>query len=82
MMCIRGLFGLDQKFSADIHDADVLFFCMGHGRSKTLMQEREFDANTKIVDLSHDFRIKNGHDFIYGLPELQREEIVESLAHS
>lgn len=73
-----GLFGLDQKFSSDIREADVLFFCMGHGRSKTLMLEREFDTSTKIVDLSHDFRIKNDHDFIYGLPELQREEIIKA----
>src|SRR5690606_42127459 len=52
-----------------------LFFCMGHGRSRSLMEEHRFDKNTRIVDLSHDFRIRNGHDFIYGLPELQRELI-------
>ena len=71
-----GLYGLDHKFSSGIEDdVDVLFFCMGHGRSKTLMQQQAFGNDIKIVDLSHDFRIKNGHDFVYGLPELQRDKI-------
>ena len=33
----------------------------------------------KVIDLSHDFRLKReGNDFVYGLPELNREEIEAS----
>jgi N-acetyl-gamma-glutamyl-phosphate reductase len=51
---------------------------MGHGRSKTLLEERQFRSGLKIIDLSHDFRIKNGHNFIYGLPEIFRNDIKTS----
>lgn len=74
----KGFFELDQAFAGEIADADVLFFCMGHGRSKELMQKKSFDTKIKIIDLSHDFRIRAQHDFIYGLPELQREAIKAS----
>jgi N-acetyl-gamma-glutamyl-phosphate reductase len=75
-----GLFDLDLHFTPEIDDSvDVLFFCMGHGRSRSLMQEHRFDKSTRIVDLSHDFRIRNDHDFVYGLPELQRELIRPAL---
>lgn len=71
-------FHTELKFTGEIEDADILFFCMGHGRSKALMEEKNFSTAVKIVDLSHDFRIKNGHDFVYGLPELQRDKIREA----
>ena len=32
----------------------------------------------KIIDLSSDFRLKNKEDFVYGIPELHREEIKNS----
>ena len=38
--------------------------------------ELEFVKEVKIIDLSRDFRLKSSeHNFIYGLPELNREEI-------
>ena len=72
------LFHQDLFFTGEIGEADVLFFCMGHGRSKALMEEHKFPANTKIIDLSHDFRIDGNHNFIYGLPELQKEKIKDA----
>ena len=68
------------KFSGEINkDADVVFLCLGHGNSKKFLSENSFSKATKIVDLSTDYR--NGaedHSFVYGLPELNREEITKS----
>ncbi|NPA36637.1 MAG: N-acetyl-gamma-glutamyl-phosphate reductase [Chlorobi bacterium] len=65
-------------FSADpdVHQADVLFLCMGHGRSKSYVEGLPAGFKGKIIDLSNDFRLKKDADgFVYGLPELQREKI-------
>ncbi len=56
-------------------EADVVFLCLGHGNSKTFLKEHQFSESTRIIDLSHDFRIKGEHDFVYGLPELHKSEI-------
>ncbi len=61
-------------------EVDVLFLCLGHGNSKAFLQQNEFSSNTKIIDLSNDFRLTldanfEGKEFIYGLPELQKENI-------
>jgi len=56
--------------------ADVLFLCMGHGKSITFMEQHDLPAGLKVIDLSHDFRLKrDGNKFVYGLPELNREAI-------
>ena len=58
---------------------DVNFLCMGHGKSVEFIEKNNFPKYLKIIDLSHDFRLKrDGNDFIYGLPELNREEIESS----
>lgn len=55
---------------------DVIFLCMGHGKSKAFMKQQQLPAGLKVIDLSHDFRlIREGNNFIYGLPELNREAI-------
>lgn len=69
------------SFDADISmDADVYFFCMGHGDSRKFLEEHNLPANAKVIDLSNDFRLKGSNSFgdktfIYGLPELNRETI-------
>lgn len=64
------------KFSKAPAQADVVFLCLGHGNSKTFLEEHQFPDSTKIIDLSQDFRIKrNDNNFVYGLPELHREAI-------
>ncbi len=61
---------------ADFSKCDVLFLCMGHGKSKEYVENNSIPENIKIIDLSNDFRLKNvNNKFIYGLPELNREEI-------
>ncbi|MBQ4821001.1 N-acetyl-gamma-glutamyl-phosphate reductase [Aquimarina sp. MMG016] len=61
-------------------DVDVLFLCLGHGRSRSFLENNIFSAKTKVIDLGNDFRLNNdqsflGRDFIYGLPELQKAKI-------
>jgi N-acetyl-gamma-glutamyl-phosphate reductase len=59
-----------------LNEVDVVFLCMGHGKSKEFMEKNELPSNLKVIDLSHDFRLKReGNDFVYGLPELNREAI-------
>jgi len=72
----------DLRFSGDAEpvEADVIFLCMGHGKSKEFIENNEIPDNVRIVDLSHDYRLKrNGNNFVYGLPELNRDEIKSAL---
>ncbi|AUC84552.1 N-acetyl-gamma-glutamyl-phosphate reductase [Polaribacter sp. ALD11] len=68
-------------FTSEINTSvDVLFLCLGHGNSKAFLEKTTFSGKTKIIDLSNDFRLladKNfkGKDFVYGLPELDKESI-------
>lgn len=72
---------LDLKFTDKINSTiDVLFLCLGHGNSTKFLKENTFSKETKIIDLSNDFRLKidaffQEREFIYGLPELQKKKI-------
>jgi len=60
----------------DFNAIDVVFICMGHGKSAAFVTENNIPPNVKIIDLSHDFRLTApGNDFVYGLPEMNREAI-------
>jgi len=71
----------DLVFSDGLsEDIDVLFLCVGHGDAKKFLDEGLHLEAAKIIDLSQDFRlIKNANyqsgKFVYGLPELNKEEI-------
>ena len=67
----------DLKFSnIDFEDIDVLFICMGHGNSAKFLAENPVPATVIIIDLSNDFRLKaDAGEFVYGAPELNREQI-------
>lgn len=57
---------------------DVLFLCLSHGESKTFVEQNNFHSITRIIDLGNDFRLgatAGGRDFVYGLPEFQRDTI-------
>ena len=58
-------------------ELDVLFLCSGHGQSAAFLAENEVPDGVTIIDLSADFRDES-EDFIYGLPELQRERIQQA----
>ncbi|OPZ98013.1 MAG: N-acetyl-gamma-glutamyl-phosphate reductase [Bacteroidetes bacterium ADurb.Bin416] len=55
---------------------DLLYLCSAHGDSKRFLDEHPVPATVKIIDLSTDFRHQRpDHDFVYGLPELNRDAI-------
>lgn len=63
-------------------DIEVLFLCVGHGEARKFLQENEIAPEIRLIDLSQDFRITSnnrapvsGKAFVYGLPELNRDEI-------
>lgn len=74
-----GLVGeTDLVFTSELpfEQVDALFLCSAHGDSKKFMDENNVPANLKIIDLSTDYREKRtDHDFVYGLPELNRDAI-------
>lgn len=73
----------DLRFTESFDEpVDVLFFCLGHGESKKFLAENTLPSSVRIIDLGNDFRLtdkganKTGErDFVYGLPEFQREVI-------
>ncbi len=71
-------------FSGEINlDVDVVFLCLGHGNSTRFLQQNAFSDTTRIIDLSNDFRLKSDSSFgkreyVYGLPELNKEAITSA----
>jgi len=71
----------DLLFSEELHnDIDVLFLCVGHGDAKKFLAANNVGDKVRIIDLSQDFRLNansifGARGFIYGLPELNREQI-------
>lgn len=58
---------------------DVIFLCTPHGESRKFLElhKDNIPDDLRIIDLSQDFRIADDtHDFIYGLPELNRKYII------
>ncbi len=84
----------DLRFTGEMpfEQVDVVFFCFGHGKSEQFLKEHAIPANVKIIDLAQDFRIRSAgvqeyrstditpehHDFIYGLPEINKSEIQQA----
>ena len=59
-----------------LDNIDVLFFCTAHGDTKKFMEENRLPETLKVIDLSTDFREKStAHNFVYGLPELNKTDI-------
>ena len=77
----EGLIGdIDLRFTDQMpfEDIDVVFFCFGHGKSEQFLKEHTIPTKVKIIDLAQDFRIKGNHDYVYGLPEINKEDIVRT----
>jgi len=71
----------DLIFSSemDFSGLDVIFLCMGHGKSVEFMAKYTLPEHLKVIDMSHDFRLnREGNKFVYGLPELNRKSICSS----
>ena len=75
----EGLYGdTDMRFTDEMpfDDVDVVFFCFGHGKSEQFLREHSIPSKVKIIDLAQDFRLAApGNDYVYGLPEINRERI-------
>ncbi len=72
---------IEMNFVADVDysKTDVLFLCMGHGRSKSFVETIPETYKGKIIDLSNDFRLnKDADGFVYGLPECNKAQIENS----
>ncbi|MEO7046272.1 MAG: N-acetyl-gamma-glutamyl-phosphate reductase [Ferruginibacter sp.] len=71
----------EMLFSKEHHyDVDVLFLCAGHGEAKKFVDANDIPGSLKLIDIGNDFRLKKdseikGRKFIYGLPEINREQI-------
>jgi len=83
----EGLIGdTDLRFTDQMpfDQVDVVFFCFGHGKSEAFLKEHTIPANVKNIDLAQDFRVKSeelrvkNYNFVYGLPEINKEEIAKA----
>ncbi len=74
----------DLNFTGELNPGvDIVFLCLGHGNSTKFLKEHLFSGDTKIIDLSNDFRLQKnatleGMNFTYGLPELYKSKIQSS----
>ena len=72
---------IEMNFTNTINpNVDVVFLCLGHGKSISFLEINQFSAQTKIIDLGNDFRLLkdkdfSGKSFVYGLPELNKADI-------
>lgn len=77
-----GLYGeTDMTFTGNLplDEIDLLFFCTAHGDTKKFIESHPIPDSLRIIDLSQDYRIVSpSHEFIYGLPELNRRAICKS----
>ena len=77
----EGLYGeTDLRFTdaMPFDEVDVVYFCFGHGKSEAFLQEYTIPEHVKIIDLAQDFRIKGQHDYVYGLPEINKADIMKA----
>jgi len=68
----------ELSFSDGLQEVDVVFLCLNHGESKRFVAENKIPDKTRIIDLGNDFRLDGkagSRDFVYGLPEFQRDKI-------
>lgn len=70
-----------MRFTAELpfEKIDLLFFCTAHGDTKKFMDSHTLPEHLKVIDLSTDYRQESEtHEFVYGLPELNRRRICQA----
>ncbi len=79
----EGLYGDTDMLFTDtmpFDQVDVIFLCFGHGKSEAFLKEHPVPSHVRIIDLAQDFRIASpGNDFVYGLPEINRDKIEKAI---
>lgn len=76
----EGLIGdTDLFFAADynLEACDVLYLCLGHGKSTEFWQVNKRPGHLKVIDLAQDFRDES-NGYVYGLPEVKRQAIASA----
>jgi N-acetyl-gamma-glutamyl-phosphate reductase len=72
---------IEMNFTDTVNpNVNVVFLCLGHGKSISFLEQNQFASHTKIIDLGNDFRLTEDKDFkgeafVYGLPELNKASI-------
>ena len=78
----RDLLGeTDLVYSDSFTNPDLIFLCLGHGLSRDFLEKNQLPEDCKIIDLGNDFRnnpVYNGPDFVFGLCEQYKEEIINA----
>ena len=67
---------LSLKFirQSELDRSSVLFTCLPHGSAEKHLEHFR-SITERIIDLSADFRLDGREGFVYGIPELHREQI-------
>lgn len=62
-------------------DVDILFLCLPHKESQNWLTQNPVKDETLVIDLGNDFRLEGNfgnRDFIYGLPEVNKNQLVDA----
>ncbi|MCC8018212.1 MAG: N-acetyl-gamma-glutamyl-phosphate reductase [Rikenellaceae bacterium] len=64
-------------------DIDAAILCVGHGAARRFLTENPVPEHVRIIDLSHDFRLRDnsvfgGREFVYGLTEMNAGKIASA----
>lgn len=60
-------------------DVDIIFLCLPHKESQNWLTQNPVKDETLVIDLGNDFRLEGNfgnRDFIYGLPEINKKQLV------
>lgn len=78
----RDLVGDTEMFFTDSlsWEIDVAILCVGHGAARRFLEENPIPDHVRVIDLSHDFRLKDNsvlgnREFVYGLTETNWDAI-------
>ncbi|QBO56880.1 N-acetyl-gamma-glutamyl-phosphate reductase [Chryseobacterium salivictor] len=68
----------EMTLTNQTEEVDILFLCLPHQESKNWLTENPVKENVLVIDLGNDFRLESDfqdRNFIYGLPELYKNEL-------
>ena len=79
----RDLLGeTDLVFTDTFKNPDVIFLCLGHGLSRSFLDNNTLPKHCKVIDLGNDFRndpvYNNDRKFVFGLCEQFHDEIKQA----
>ena len=68
----------EMTLTNQVQKVDILFLCLPHQESKNWLVENPVKEDVLVIDLGNDFRLESNfqdRNFIYGLPELYKNEL-------